>query len=78
MRYPITIYSRPELHLLPQQNLADWKFVAAASAQQQPFDDGMLARLDALKNLREELETQGVMCKIWSTWGGSSRLALNG
>jgi len=78
MRTPITVYSRPEMHVLPTQNVGLWQLVASGYAEEeQPIDLNRSPRLDALKNLQLEIEKQGSLKKIWDRWEGSRRLVLD-
>ncbi|KAJ4305683.1 hypothetical protein N0V90_001214 [Kalmusia sp. IMI 367209] len=77
-RAPITIHSKPEMHALVPQNKAAWEFVAGAAVDPTVGDGGGIPRLDALKNLQEHLERQGVLGKIWDRLDSSQMLEYNG
>lgn len=76
-RAPVTIHSTPEAHVLGTRNMVEWEFVAGSAAELATEDGETVPRLEALKSLQEDLETQGVLGCIWRNWDGSRVLTTD-
>ncbi|KAF2643714.1 hypothetical protein P280DRAFT_215231 [Massarina eburnea CBS 473.64] len=62
-----------EEHSLLAQNMAKWDFIAGGMAELQLNVDSLAydVRLEALKDLSNDLEKQGVLRAAWRKWDGS-------
>lgn len=77
-RSPVTIYSHPDAHAFGAQGKASWEFVAGgAIAEPMAGGDRYVPRLEALTDLLENVEKQGVARKIWAKWSGSQMLVAH-
>jgi hypothetical protein len=77
-RDPVTIHSKPEVHLQPVENMASWELVAGSRSDgRSGRGEDKCVRLAVLKSLQELVEKQGVLQKMWSQWEGSRTLDMN-
>jgi hypothetical protein len=74
----VTIYSNPEAHLQPVENMASWELVAGSRSDgRSDRGEDKCVRLAVLKSLQELVEKQGGLQKMWSQWEGSRMLDMN-
>ncbi|CAE7033881.1 hypothetical protein PTNB73_04769 [Pyrenophora teres f. teres] len=71
------LHSEPEAHMQPGEKMVKWELVASgrSGVWSWKMKDGS-GRLAALKCLRDVLEMQGNMRRVWRQWEGSVRLDM--
>ncbi|KAF1937157.1 hypothetical protein EJ02DRAFT_506176 [Clathrospora elynae] len=76
-RNPITVHSELEARRQPIENRAMWDFIAGGrfDGRNSKIKDGS-GRIAALKDLKETVEKQGVMKKMWNQGDGKQLLDL--
>ena len=76
-RDPVTVHSKPEVHLQPLENKAEWELVAAGRSDCWAWKiNGGNERLAALKDLQDAVERQGQMRKLWGQWEENWKLDM--
>lgn len=77
------MHSPPQVQARTSQNLAKWELIVSSTAEETtaPEDtideeENVNLRLEALKNLQEELERQAMLGKIWIQWEDSRMLQM--
>ena len=77
-RDPVTVSSKPDVHMLSTDDKAKWELAMAGRSEgwNWKMEDGS-GRLAALKDLQDTLQRQGIMWKLWGQWEGSSALDMH-
>ena len=73
-RSPFAMYAIPGGQVVGAQDKVEWQFVAGGSTDSDIENGQYIPRLEALKNLLDEVVKQGVISRIWTENSGSREL----
>lgn len=68
------MYGVPGTQVAAAQDKVDWQFVAGGSTDSDTENGQYIPRLEAPKNLLDEVVKQGVISRIWTENSGSREL----